>query len=277
MQRSRKTYRSPAEPQPPPSTDGGSSAGSSSSGSKKGDVRGVFSGNLLGFALTSTDTQRAGVGAREATSYGVTINYDAAGATAPIGGSGRVHYRGALGGGSGGFDGIYESLVTVGPVFGNALVGLAPRVGLGAGLRGNERFYRSNLSLPRGDLALQLFPAKGVFLEGGLTGAYNLVGRFNIEDTSRRTGASWQAGAFGIVGISILSGSVQATREYVRSGPGTPIETLEINGCVNPLSALALCGNYITARGDGLVGGEVVRTGVQTLQFSIGLGVVRSN
>jgi hypothetical protein len=238
----------------------------------------MFAGNLLGFALTTTDTQRAGtsagVSSRDGTSYGLTVNYDAAGATTPIGASGRAHYRGALGGGSAGFDGIYESLLTLGPVFGNERVGLAPRLGFGAGLRGNDRFYRSNLSLPRGDLALQLFPAKGVYLEGGLTGAYNLVGRFNIDDTARKTGASWQAGAFGLVGFSILAGSVQATREYVRSGPGTPIETLELNGCVNPISVLALCANYLTARGDAFAGGTVVRTGVQTLQLSIGLGVV---
>lgn len=237
----------------------------------------MFSGNLLGFAVTSTDTQRATRGSKEATTYGATINYDAAGAIPPFGGSGRVHYRGALGGGSAGFDGTYDALVTLGPVVGTDVVGLAPRLGFGALIRGNERFYRSNLTLPRGDLALQIFPAKGVFLEGGITGAYSLVGRFNIEDTARKTGASWQAGAFGIVGLSVLSASVQATREYVRSGPGTPIETLEVNGCVNPIAALVLCANYANARGDGLVGGAAVRTGVQTLQLSFGLGIVRAS
>lgn len=259
---------------PPRSSSSSRSRLSSDDTLAKRDLRGTFTGNVLGFGVTNTNTQRAGDPAREAWSFGLVSNYDLVASSNGMGGSARVHWRGALGGGGAGFDGRYESLFTIGPVIGTEQVGIAPRIGLGGNIRGNDRFYRANIALPRGDLALDIHPVEGLFLEGGITGAYNLVGRFNVEDTSRKTGEAWQAGFFGVAAISILSGTVQGTREYVRGGPGTPIDTLEINGCLNPVSALVLCANYVTSKGDARVGAVVTPVGVQTLGLSLGFGIV---
>lgn len=264
----------PYQQMPPRRSSSSSSRLSSDETLEKRGLRGTFTGNVLGFGVTSTSTQRSGDGSRDALSFGLVSNYDLVGSSNGMGGSARVHWRGALGGGGAGFDGRYESLFTIGPVIGTEQVGIAPRIGLGGNIRGNDRYYRANIALPRGDLALDIHPIEGLFLEGGITGAYNLVGRFNIEDTSRKTGEAWQAGFFGVAAISILSGTVQGTREYVRGGPGTPIDTLEINGCLNPISALVLCANYVNSRGEARVAREIVPVGLQTLGGSLGFGAV---
>ena len=115
-----------------------------------------------------------------------------------------------------------------------------------------------------------------MFIEVGLTGAYNMVGRYNIDDTKRKTGRAWQAGVFGIAAISRFSVAVLANREFPGTAPGTAIETLELNGCSNPASLLAFCGNYTFSRGQAMAAGRAQAENAQTLQLTLGFGLVRA-
>ena len=71
--------------------------------------------------------------------------------------------------------------------------------------------------------------------------------------------------------VSLLSVSVLANREFSRTAPGTAIETLALNGCLNPVSLLAFCSNQTFSRGDAVAGGGVERQNAQTLQLTLGL------
>jgi hypothetical protein len=259
----------------------------SSSYLRKKNLSGMTAGIMLGLGVAETDTTSAvpltnapGLGTKKAdgTSFGLVSGYDASMSSGEgLGASARARYRGFLGGGSAGFHGQYEGLVTFGPHFGVSIFGLTPRIGVGGNVQGNDRFFRAGVQLPTFDLAAHVRPAAGLFLEGGLTAGYNLVGRYNVEDTNRKTGAAWRTGAFGLAAISVVSLTASYYREHAGTFPGTPIRSLELNGCLNPLSALAFCANYGRARGDVNVGGLAGRQEIETLTFSIGIGVVTAN
>jgi hypothetical protein len=147
---------------------------------------------------------------------------------------------------------------------------------LGGYVRGNDRFYRASLALPRADLAFDLQPTEGLFFEVGATGAPTLVGRSNVDDTVRRTGAAWQAGLFGVVGVGWLSVVAQATREFARSAPGTPVDTLDVHACLSPVSVLVICPSALVSRGEALVAGSAVETRVRVFSLTLGYGAVEA-
>jgi hypothetical protein len=256
---------------------------------KKKQLGGMTAGIMIGLGVARTDTTSAvpvpgsdgsGLASKDAggTSFGLASGYDASVASGDgLGASGRARYRGFLGGGSAGFHGQYEGLVTIGPHFGVGVFGISPRIGVGGNVQGNDRFFRVGLQLPTFELAAHLRPLESVFFEGGLTAGYNLVGRYKVEDTNRKTGAAWRTGAFGIAAVSVVSVAANYYREHAGTFPGTPIRSLELHGCVSPLSALAVCGNYGRATGDANVAGLAGRQELQTFMISLGIGVVTVN
>lgn len=287
-----------AEPLPPAAVAGGESpasagdndegvAFSSTSYLKKKNLSGMTAGIMLGLGVSTTDTSSAvptidsaALATRDSsgTSFGLVSGYDASVSSGRgVGASARARYRGFLGGGSAGFHGQYEGLITLGPNFGVGPFGVSPRIGIGGNVQGNDRFFRAGVQLPTFDLAAHFLPFSGLFVEGGLTAGYNLVGRYNVEDTNRKTGAAFRTGAYGLAAVSFLSLTASYYREHTGTFPGTPIRSLELNGCLSPISAIAFCTNYGHATGDARVGTIAGRQEVSTLTFSIGIGVVTTN
>jgi hypothetical protein len=216
----------------------------------------------------------------DATSVVFAIDQETSVVTNPRDGakaSARASTHAHIGGGTGGFDGMYFGQVTGGPRFGSYAHALAVRGGLGGGLRGNDRFYQSELALPVGELAYQAHPGRDLFFEAGISGGYVLIGRHNVDGIRRKLGNSGKAGGFALLGTRYfqLVGSVQ--RLFASSGPDKPIDTARASACLSPFMGLLFCGNFEQAQSAVYLPASAGRGPEQTtrtrfLGLSVGLG-----
>ena len=188
--------------------------------------------------------------------------------------SGRGSTHAHIGGGSGGFDGQYQGAIAGGPRFGSGAQALAVRVGLGGLLRGNNRFYQSELSLPVGELAYQVHVAGELLLDLGLTGGWVLVGRHNVDGSTRKLGNSGKVGGFALLAARHLQVVGSMSRLLTASGPDVPIDTATVNACVSPLMGLLFCGGFSEARSAVFLPGSRSEQATRTrfLGVSVGLG-----
>lgn len=175
-----------------------------------------------------------------------TSSYTRLSENAGLSGRGTTHAH--IGGGSGGFDGQYQGAITGGPRFGSEAHAIALRAGLGGHLRGNDRYYQSELTLPVGELAYQIHAARELFFEIGVSGGWVLVGRHNVDGITRKLGNSGKIGGFAMLTARHLQVVGSVSRVLTNSGPDIPIDTANLNACVSPFMGLLLCGNYSEAR-----------------------------
>jgi hypothetical protein len=216
----------------------------------------------------------------DATSVVFAIDQETSVVTNPRDGakaSARASTHAHLGGGSGGFDGMYFGQITGGPRPNSYTHTPTVRDNLGGGLRGNDRFHQSELALPVGELAHQAHPGRDLFFEAGVSGGYVLIGRHNVDGIRRKLGNSGKAGAFALLGTRYfqLVGSVQ--RLFASSGPDKPIDTARASACVSPFMGLLFCGNFEQAQSAVYLPAATGRGPEQTtrtrfLGLSVGLG-----
>ncbi len=201
-----------------------------------------------------------------------TSSYTRLGGSSGLSGRGSTHAH--IGGGSGGFDGQYSGLITGGPRFGSDAHAIAIRAGLGGLLRGNDRYYQSELTLPVGELAYQIHVARELFFEIGVSGGWVLVGRHNVDGITRKLGNSGKVGGFALVTARHVQVVGSVSRIFTASGPDVPVDTANLNACLSPFMGLLFCGNYTEGRSAVFVPvtGAQQDTRTRFLGVSIGLG-----
>lgn len=188
--------------------------------------------------------------------------------------AGRSSSHAHIGGGSAGFDAMYQGQLTGGPRFGTPASAIALRAGLGGLIRGNDRYYQSELTLPVGELAYQAHVLHELFFEIGASAGYVLVGRHNVEGYRQRLGSSGKVGGFALVQARRVQLVGSFTRLFASSSPNDPIDTGSVSACVAPLWALLVCGNYSESSARNPSTSDAVEARVHTrfLGISLGLG-----
>jgi hypothetical protein len=242
---------------------------------RRDEARGAVMIQVAGIRALATDV-KAGPLSGDATSVVFAIDQETITRTklATGGGlTGRTVTHAHIGGGSGGFDGQYSGLITGGPRFGGDTHGIALRGGLGGHIRGNNRFYQSELAFPVGDVAYQVHLARELFVELGATGGYVLVGRDNVDGGRRRLGNSGKVGGFAYLTARHFQLVGSVGRLFASSGPPTPIDTAQASACLSPFMGLLFCGQLAETRGAlTLAGAAEQSTRVRVIGLSVGLG-----
>lgn len=236
----------PTDPSAESPDDGNTLAGSLAHKTVVEQSRGSAMLQIAGVRGLSTDVA-AGPLSGDATSVAFAIDQETSVVTSPrtgARGSARASTHAHIGGGSGGFDGMYMGQVTGGPRFGSYAHALAVRGGLGGGLRGNDRFYQSELAIPVGELAYQAHAGRSLLFEAGVSGGYVLIGRHNVDGIRRKLGNSGKAGLFALLGTRHVQLVGSVTRLFASSGPDKPIDTARASACLSPFMGLLFCGNF---------------------------------
>jgi hypothetical protein len=171
----------------------------------------------------------------------------------------RFLSMGALGGGGGGFEGMYGGDVSLG-VRGNfgRTHGPVGRIGFGGRVRGNDRLLDWYVEVPEVQLGYQALGDRAVL---------DLVGRGGIvlgggwspgEDAEREMGTSFAYGASLLVGVTPFSFSATVLRILEeKHASETPVDLYGANLCLG--YGLAVCGDLSYTRGDVVLPGGAVR------------------
>ncbi len=186
----------------------------------------------------------------------------------------RTQGRLALGYGGGGVEGEFllegssGFILPIGP-------GAGPFVRLGLGLEflGNPKFYRSRFELPFLELGVQTLSDDVLFEVAGRGGVV-LAGRFNTGDeASRKLGADGELGGLATLQVEHFRLSATGMRIFSHHAPGSPVDALRGQLCVEPLEGLLLCGDAAHHRGEVRIpGGTVSDSTVRYLGLSLGYG-----
>ena len=186
----------------------------------------------------------------------------------------------AIGGGSDGLEGQLESASRIGVrgYFGEDH-GPFARAGLGFQFLGNNKIYRSQFELPAVDVGYQLLNEDMLF-EVAAVGSLVLGGRFYLGDSAeRRIDTEPAAGAS--VTLQIDPVRLYATGQRIfakQTGPGTPIDQVQAQLCVEPFEDVIVCGHggyhqgaveYPASAGGGFHDAHVTYVGA-----TIGYGVL---
>ena len=217
---------------------------------RREEARGAVMLQVAGIRGIATDV-KGGPLSGDATSVVFAIDQETSSYTrlseaAGLSGRGVTHAH--IGGGSGGFDGQYQGLITGGPRFGSEAHAVALRAGVGGHVRGNDRYYQSDLTLPVGELAYQIHAARELFFEVGVSGGWVLVGRHNVDGITRKLGNSGKIGGFAMLTARHIQVVGSLSRVLTSSGPDVPVDTANLNACLSPFMGLLFCGNYSEAR-----------------------------
>lgn len=191
----------------------------------------------------------------------------------------RTSFYGALGGGSDGFEGhlTWRPRAGVRGYLGEDH-GPFARIGLGLEFLGNNKLYRSWVELPYLEIGYQLMN-EDVWFELGPTGGLVLGGRYYTGDAAeRRIDTEPELGAQVTLQVDGFRAHASAMRIFARqTGPGTPIDELNAELCINPAGLFLMCGHAAYHRGDvELPGGGTSTSTATYFGGTIGLGVVRT-
>jgi hypothetical protein len=191
----------------------------------------------------------------------------------------RSTFYGALGGGSDGFEGhlSWRSRAGWRGYIGDDH-GPFARIGLGLEVLGNNKLYRSFIDLPYLEVGYQLMN-EDVWFELGATGGLVLGGRYYTGDhAERRIDTEPEVGGQVTLQIDGFRAHASAMRIFARqTGPGTPIDQVQAELCLNPVSAVLLCGHSAFYRGDvELPGGGFSTSTATYFGATVGLGIVRT-
>ena len=243
---------------------------------RRQEARGAVMLQVAGIRGIATDV-KGGPLSGEATSVVFAIDQESSSYTRfgeSSGLSGRSTTHAHVGGGSGGFDGQYTGQITGGPRFGSENHAVALRAGLGGHLRGNNRYYQSELTLPVGEVAYQIHAARELFFEVGISGGWVLVGRHNVDGLARKLGSSGKVGGFAMITARHIQVLGSLSRVFTSSGPDVPVDTANLNACLSPFMGLLFCGNYAEGRSATYlpVSGAEQATRTRFLGLSVGLG-----
>lgn len=193
--------------------------------------------------------------------------------------TGRFQLYGAIGGGSDGLEGELDWSSTGGVrgYFGDTH-GPFARVGLGMQLLGNNKLYRSSFELPEAHVGYQ-YAGNGIVAELAGTASLVLGGRFYTGDRAeRRIDTEPALGGFATVQFDGFRVHATATRIFARqTAPGTPIDQLETQACINPVSVVFLCAHGSYHRGDvRLPGGAFRESTALYVGGTVGIGVIEA-
>jgi hypothetical protein len=186
----------------------------------------------------------------------------------------RTNGRVALGYGGGGVEG--ELLLEgSGGLFLPLGPGAGPfaRLGLGLEFLGNPKFYRSRFELPFLELGAQVL-SDDVLLEVAGRGGVVLAGRFNTGDeASRKLGADGELGGLATLQFERFRLSATGMRIFSHHAPGSPVDELRGQLCLEPLEGLLLCGEAAHHRGEVRIpGGTISDSTVRYLGVLLGYG-----
>jgi hypothetical protein len=188
-------------------------------------------------------------------------------------GSTRSTFFGAIGGGSGGFEGgLVGSLAFGARIPVDPEHGPVARIGFEGQIVGNDLFYHSGIQFPQGQLAYQ-FLTRGSVLEIGVKGAPVLDGRLNVgNDASRRLGASFGFGGYATYQAGVLSLDLDVTRVLAQHGPGTPVDAITFDVCL--AYVVGVCFDARILRGDVELAGpsQVNEASAAYLGLTLGVG-----
>jgi hypothetical protein len=148
------------------------------------------------------------------------------------------------------------------------------RMGLAYQIMGNNKFYRSYVELPRGEVGYQLLTSGALVEVSGRAGLV-LGGRYYTGDhAQRRIDSELEWGGSATVQLDPLRLHASAMRiEAHQTGPGTPIDQLDGAVCLNPWKGLLLCGHGSYHRGDvELPGGRFQESTATYLGGTLGYG-----
>jgi hypothetical protein len=200
-----------------------------------------------------------------------------------IGTSGYLSYRStlyaAIGGGSDGLEGEFDWSWGVGArgYFGDDH-GPFARIGMGLEFLGNNKLYRSYFELPELHAGYQLHNSDILF-ELGAAGGLILGGRyFTGDDARRRIDSEPEVGAQ----VTLQTDGFRADARFMRifarqTAPGTPIDQLKAELCVNPFGIVLLCADGAWHRGDvQLPNGRFSTSTALYLGGTVGIGVVKT-
>ncbi len=193
--------------------------------------------------------------------------------------TGRFQLYGAIGGGTDGLEGELDWSSTGGVrgYFGDTH-GPFARIGLGLQLLGNNKIYRSSFELPEAHVGYQ-YAGNGIVVEVAGTASLVLGGRYYTGDhAERRIDTEPAVGGFATVHFDGFRLHGAATRIFARqTGPGTPIDQLETQACINPVSIVFLCAHGSYHRGDvELPGGAYRESTALYLGGTLGIGVIEA-
>jgi hypothetical protein len=191
----------------------------------------------------------------------------------------RTSFYGALGGGSDGFEGhlTWRPRAGVRGYLGDDH-GPFARIGLGLEFLGNNKLYRSWVELPYLEVGYQLMN-DDVWFELGPTGGLVLGGRYYTGDAAeRRIDTEPELGAQVTLQVDGFRAHASAMRIFAgQTGPGTPIDEVNAELCINPAGLFLMCGHAAYHRGDVELPGGGYSTSIATyFGGTIGLGVVRT-
>jgi hypothetical protein len=191
----------------------------------------------------------------------------------------RSSFYGAIGGGSDGLEGELDWSWGVG-VRGYIGDDHGPfaRIGMGLEFLGNNKLYRSYFELPELRAGYQLHNSDVLFEIAG-AGGLILGGRyFTGDDARRRIDTEPEVGAAFTLQTDGFRADARFMRIFARqTGPGTPIDQLKAELCINPFGPVFLCANGAWHRGDVLLpNGRVSESTALYAGGTIGIGVVRT-
>ena len=182
----------------------------------------------------------------------------------------------ALGGGSAALEGSLGGSVTGGirlPVGDHH--GPVARIGLGAELTGNDRFYFSRIRLPVAEVSYQYLRDRTI-LELGMRGGAIITGRYNTGHRTRREigdgSLEWGPylaahSRFGRVDLSFAR--IEARDEF----PGGPVDVFRGWACGYVIDKIAVCGDAMLIDGGAYYTDATrIPTNVVTVQAGLTVG-----
>ncbi len=190
----------------------------------------------------------------------------------------RLHMEGTIGGGTGGLEGSLR-LAAAGGAWGEVGERHGPfaRLGYAVEFQGNDKLYRSSLRIPELQLGYQLNHDTTWFEFGGV-GSLVLAGRYNTGDHARRElGFAPTAGGFATVQVDGARVNFTLERIFTSTGPETPVDQLRGDMCLEPFTAIVLCGHGQLHVGEvELPGGSFQTSRATYFGGSIAFGVIRA-
>jgi len=191
----------------------------------------------------------------------------------------RTTFYGAIGGGTDGFEGEldWSSRAGVRGYFGETH-GPFARIGMGLQLLGNNKIYRSWFELPQLEAGYQVH-SEALLLELAASGGLILGGRyFTGDDARRRIDTEFEWGGIFTLQADYFRANARFMRiEARQTGPGTPIDELTAQLCVNPFGVVLLCADGAWHRGDvELPSGGFRESTALYLGGTLGVGLVKT-